>query len=490
MNTERPLLLMIALLGCLLLVAPAGAQDEEGQEAEPADEEVGEEPADEEPAEEEPADEEPAEEEPADEEPADGGDLEWDEADVPTMGDDDDDDMPTMGDDDDDDSASGDEGEGEGEEDEGADGPDAGQHAGDEDDIDDWGGEIERQDLNQVIEREEVRVDVDAEPERIGVSGNWYQVGGDCLYCDTVLGQNLDVQEADVMRQFFDHLQIEPGAADGKIIYPSEGINRPVTITKEGDRLIVYMYTIDEGERTTPLYCTVWDLQWVLSDKKLLYGRRYSVDAYQLFAFGTWEKGYKADETYVPIPQLRTFLDLDMVAGLDETHKTFPVGEKAVLTYLGSEAFVRSDFVEGPYEELQNELFKEEVRRKELNEERTSSLDRGIQAFEEEDYENSQRLLLRAGELGEDSLDYWFYLGASYQGNKQYEEAIEAYRKVLGKDPQDTVTRYNLARILEKMGRKREALKEYQVIMKHDPDDDEVRDRAFDLAMELQEMQG
>ena len=495
MTTERPLLMLFALLGCLLLALPAAAQDEEGTDAEPAVEGDGEERSDDSEADQEEGEGEgeadPEEGEDEGEEEEAGGDLDWGESDVPSM---DDGEGPTMGDDEgdgeegDDDSAEPGEGEGEGDQEE-AEGPDAGQHAGDEDDIDDWEGEVERQDLNQVVEREEVRVDVEAEPERIGVSGNWYQVGVDCLYCDTVLGQNLDVQETDVLRQFFDHLQIEPGATDGKMVYPSEGINRPVALSMEGDRLLVYMYTIDEGERTTPLYCTVWDLRWILSDQKLLYGRRYSVDAYQLFAFGTWEKGYKADETYVPIPQLRTFLDLDMVANLNETHKTFPIGEKAVLTYLGSDAFVRSDFTEGPYEELQNELFKEEVRRKELADERKSSLDRGITAFEEEDYENSLRLLLRAGELGEDSLDYWFYLGAAYQGSKDYEEAIEAYRKVLDQDPMDTVTRYNLARILEKLDRFKEALKEYQVILKHDPDDEEVRDRAFELAMEMQGIQ-
>ena len=53
--------------------------------------------------------------------------------------------------------------------------------------------------------------------------------------------------------------------------------------------------------------------------------------------------------------------------------------------------------------------------------------------------------------------------------------------------PMDTVTRYNLARILERQALYKEALNEYRVILKHDPEDEEARDRAFDLAMQLQD---
>ena len=394
------------------------------------------------------------------------GDLDWGEGDMP--------DFPGMGDE-------------ETEEDTSGQGPDI-QRADDED-IEDWEGEIEKQDLNQVVEREEVKVEVEAEPERIGISGNWYLVDGDCLYCDTVLGQNLDVQDGLVMRQFFDHLQINPDAATGKMVFPSEGTNRPLLVQRDGDHVVVFMYAIDEGERTTPTFCTVWDLQWLLRDKRLLYGRRYTVDAYQLFAFTQWERGYKADETFLPVAQLRTFLDLDLVHDLDADDKTFPVGEKAVLTYLGSAAFVRSDFDPEPYEDLQARLFKARVELEEREAEREGSMTDGVEAFENGDYERCLELLLRAGELGEDSLDYHFYLGASYQGTKRYDEAIGQYRLVLATDPMDTVTRYNLGRILEKLGRYKEAIHEYRVVLKHDPEDEEARDRMFDLMLELQDFQ-
>jgi len=475
--TMLPRLLM--LFACLLLPFPAAAQsDGDTDEETKADEPVTPGDGDDEPAEAPPAEPEaPAE---GGDEPGDGDDLDWGESDMPTMDEGDDAGDEATGE-------SGEDGEG-GEEDGGysEDGPDAGQATGDGDDIDDWDGEIEKQDLNQVIEREEVRVEVDPEPERIGISGNWYHVEVDCTYCDTVLGQNLTVEDGLIMRQFFDHLQIEPGQDSGKMVYPSEGINRPLLVQKDGDRVVVYMYAIDEGERTTPLYCTVWDMQWLLRDQRLLYGRRYTVDAYQLFAFGTWEKGYKADEAFLPTEQLRTFLDLDLVKSLDEDDSRFPVGEKAVLNYLGAIAFVRSDFESEPFEDLQNRLFKEKVQAEERAQERAEKFDRGIEAFEDGDYEAAAELLLRAGELGEDSLDYHFYLGGAYQGTKRYEEAMDQYRIVLATDSMDTITRYNLARILEKLGRYKEALHEYQVILKHDPDDDEVKDRMLNLMLELQ----
>lgn len=464
MSFARHALTLIQILGCLALILPAFAQEGEG-----------------------------------DEEGSETGDVDWgEEGDLPP-GAEEGDDQGADGDDEgegdvgeDDEKAGGEEKagdpageEGAGQDEEDADGPDY-QKDGDEDDIDDWEGEIKQQELNQVVEREEVKVDIDDEPERIGISGNWYQVPVDCLYCETILGQNLGVDDPLVMRQFFDHLQIEPGATKGKYVFPSEGINRPITVHQDGDRVIIFMYVIDQGERTTPLYATVWDLRWLLRDQKLLYGRRYSVDAYQPFAFAQWEKGYKADEAFLPREQLQTFLDLSPVLELDEEKKTFPLGDKAVLTYLGADAYVRSDFDPEPFKDLQARLFQEKTEQEERERRRLASFKRGIDHFEDRDYDKALEELTVAGELGEDSLDFHFYLGACYQGTKQFDKAIESYRKVLDGDPRDTTTRFNVAVILEKQGRLKDALKEYRVILKYDPDDDEARNRAFDLAMELQ----
>ena len=450
----RPWLSLIPLILCLAVAGPAFAQEDKEDDED-------------------------------DNESTEGGDLDWGDDSVPTMeGDEEESDKPKP------DAKDGDptdeEGKPDGEEGD-EDGPDAGRATGDGDDIDDWSGEIEKQDMNQTEKREEVKVEVEAEPERIGISGNWYQVGVDCLYCESILGQNLEVSEAEVMRQFFDHLQIEPSAKAGKMVFPSEGINRPFEVVKDDTRVILFMYAIDVGDRSTALYCTIWDLQWLLRDEKLLYGRRYSVDAYQPFAFGTWEKGYKADETFLPMEQLRTFLDLSPVQDLSEEGKVFAIGDKAVLTYLGSDAFVRSDFEEEPYADLQARLFKEKVEFDQREKDRRVSYDAGVEAFEDRDYDTALEQFGKAGELGEDSVDFHFYFGAAYQGKKQYDKAIDHYRIVLAKDQRDTTTRFNLAMILEKQGRLREALDEYNIILKYDKDDDEAKDRAFNLMLQMQE---
>ncbi len=432
----------------------------------------------------------------ADSEGKDSGDVEWGEEDGPPGDDDDsagqppgeDEAVTPAGDDAEPPAEGGGGGEGDdtGDDDDDEDTGDQLPPPDDDDDIDNWDTTIEKQELNQVVEREEVKVDVEAEPERVGISGNWYQVGVDCLYCETILGQNLDVQEPEVMRQFFDHLQIDPDARGGKLVYPSEGINRPLIVTQEEDRVVVLMYVIDVGEQTTPLYCTVWDLRWILRDQKLLYGRRYSVDAYQPFAYATWEKGYKADETFLPKEQIRTFLDLSPVLGLDETEKRFPIGDKAMLTYLGSDAFVRSDFDEEPYADLQARLFKEKTEAEERERERMASMADAEEQFDGKDYEACLTSLLRALELGEDSADLHFYMGAAHQGLKQYDRSIDEYKKVLELTPKDTSTRFNLAVVFEKQGRFQDALREYRVILKWDPDDEEAKERAFNLALQLQ----
>lgn len=459
MMLGRSWLNLLALVSALALIGVSGAGEDDGNKDQPS----------------------------SDGEEGDPGDVEWGEESGPPADDDDsaEGEIPTPEEGEEGATPAGDEGEGD---EAGTDAEETGDQLPppDEDDVDNWDTTIEKQDLNQVKEREEVKVDVEAEPERIGISGNWYQVGVDCLYCETILGQNLDVQEPEVMRQFFDHLQIEPDARMGKLVYPSEGINRPLIVTQDEDRVIVLMYVIDVGDRTTPLYATIWDFRWLLRDQKLLYGRRYSIDAYQPFAYADWEKGYKADESFLPQEQIRTFLDLSPVMALDETEKRFPIGDKAMLTYLGSDAFVRSDFDIEPYEDLQARLFKERTEAEERERERVASMEAAEEQFDDREYETCLASLQRASELGEVSADLHFYMGAAYQGLKQYEQAIEQYGKVLEITPKDTSTRFNMAMVLEKLGRYKDALREYQVILKWDPDDEEAKERAFNLALQLQ----
>ncbi len=462
MMLGRSWLTLLTLLAALALVGASGAGEDDGKKEQPS----------------------------SDDEEGGSGDVDWGEEGGPPGDDDDsaegDEPAPAEGED-------GDTPSEEGEDDGGEDGGDDGtEETGDqlpppdEDDIDSWDTTIEKQDLNQVVEREEVKVDVEDEPERIGISGNWYQVEGDCDYCETILGQNLEVQETEVMRQFFDHLQIEPDASSGKMVYPSEGANRPLIVTQDGDRVIVLMYVIDVGERTTPEYATIWDLQWLLRDQRLLYGRRYAIDAYQPFAYAEWEKGYKADEGFLPQEQIRTFLDLSPVMALDETEKRFPIGDKAMLTYLGSAAFVRSDFDAEPYKDLQARLFQERTEADERERERAAAMEAADEQFADQDWEVLLESTRRAAELGEESADLHFYTAAAHQGLKQYEDAITEYKKVLELTPKDTSARFNLARIFEKLGRYKDALREYQVILKWDPDDEEAKERAFNLALQLQ----
>ncbi len=105
---------------------------------------------------------------------------------------------------------------------------------------------------------------------------------------------------------------------------------------------------------------------------------------------------------------------------------------------------------------------------------------------DDRDYEGCLAAVQRAAELGEASADVHFFAGSAYQGLKQYDDAIAEYKLVLELTPKDTSTRYNLARVYEKQGRLQDALREYRVILKWDPGDEEVKERAFNLALQLQ----
>ena len=90
--------------------------------------------------------------------------------------------------------------------------------------------------------------------------------------------------------------------------------------------------------------------------------------------------------------------------------------------------------------------------------------------------------------LGLESLDLHYELGFAYYKTGNPKKAKEHYGTILEADARDTDVRYNLARIYEKEKDWDSAIREYQAILKFDPDDQTSRDR-LNLLKTAREMQ-
>ncbi len=345
----------------------------------------------------------------------------------------------------------------------------------DEDDVDNWSfeGEVEKK---EEVKKEVKKKKLPPEPSRYGNSGNWYEVSVECGGCDTLLGQELGIEDSLVMREFFDYVQIASDRKSGRFIYPSEGETISVGVRDGGKRLLLWEYAADKGTRLTDTFATLWDLRRK-ADSGLLYGRKYEVQAWTAEAYVESDDGYKANQRFISSSKLLSYADLAPVKGLTVEAPRFQVGENVRVSLVGYSAFVRSDIKMAAIEKEQEQLkAAAEAEAKRLRDQK-SWFSKGESHLDSRSWEDALSAFLKAREFGLESLDLSFYLGFAFQRTGDFDNAIKEYRSVLKSDPRDTDVRYNLARIYEKQKSWDEAIKEYQAILKFSPDDQGARER-------------
>jgi len=345
----------------------------------------------------------------------------------------------------------------------------------DEDDVDSWSfeGEVEKK---EEVKKEVKKKALPPEPKRYGNSGNWYEVSVECGGCETLLGQQLGIEDSLVMREFFDYVQVSSDRKSGKFVYPSEGETRPVGIRDSSKRVRLWSYASDSGTRLTDTFATLWDLH-LRANSGLLYGRKYEVQAWTPDAYVESDDGYKANQRFISSSKLLSYADLSPVKGLTTEAPRFQVGENVRVSLVGYSAFVRSDISSAAIEKEQERLKAAAEAEAKRKRDQKAWFNKGEGYLDSRSWEDALVAFKKAREFGLDSLDLSFYLGFAFQRTGDFGSAITEYRKVLGADPRDTDVRYNLARIYEKQKSWDEAIKEYQAILKFNPDDQGARER-------------
>ena len=381
----------------------------------------------------------------------------------------------------------GDEGDEEGGEDEGSNEDDSSHISKeDEDDVENWSdeGEVEKKEEK----KEEVKKkELPPEPKRYGNSGHWYEVTAECARCPSLLDQSLGIEEPLVMREFFDYLQIDSNRKGGKFVYPSMGENRPLGVSDSSSRVLVWQYTLDVGSRLTDTYATLWDLE-LKAKGGLLYGRRYEVQVWSDSAYQEWEKGYKADQSYISSSKLKTYAGMTAVKKLDTDNNRFQVGDDSRISFVGYAAFVRSDVDVAAIAAEQESLRESaELEAKRLRDQK-DWYEKGKDLLDDKEWDEALGAFQKAADLGMESLDLHYELGFTYYKVGDYKNAKSHYQTILDQDPRDTDVRYNLARIYEKEKDWDAAIREYQAILKFDPDDQVSRER-LELLKTAREMQ-
>ena len=325
------------------------------------------------------------------------------------------------------------------------------------------------------------------EPSRYGISGNWYEVPITCATCDTLLGQGFEVEGAEIMRRYFEHLVVERDRRTGKVVYPTRGENRPVSVSASGRSVRICMHVQEPSRRrSTDTFAHVWDLE-LGPDDEILYGRRYRVETANEAAYETLGEGYRASTSHLSASRLFGTAELAPVQQLSLENPQFAFTEDATIVFVGLMALVRSDYNGAGVATRQAELQAEADAAAELARQQEEAMLAGNRAYEAGELELAVTRYDEAIALGlTEDPNMRFQLGAAHQQLRNYDEAVAQYRWLLEHNPRDTDVRFNLGRVLERRGEYQEALEQYETNLKYDANDIDAEDRIVQVRRRLE----
>ena len=315
-------------------------------------------------------------------------------------------------------------------------------------------------------------------------SGTWYAIGLECGTCMTPAGQTFASENRAARTRFADRLRFDKQALGGTLEERGkEGdfIAHEVAYRDAGDgRRLVVQYVEGEGERVGDAYAYCWVLEPYAANA-LLYGRKYIVQVYDDHAFERTEDGFRARSTYLsPDLLAKNLLDV-RVAGLSAKRPYYQAGEKVRFQFVGPAAFVRETFDADDIRRARDEGTRKERDAKGRLDLAIDLIRQGDASYAAEKLDEALDRYRAASVLAPELAIVHADLGAVYQLLKRLPEAEVSYRLALDLDPDDFDTRFNLAVVLEQLGKKKEAIALYEKIVKERPADREAQERLTAL---------
>lgn len=321
------------------------------------------------------------------------------------------------------------------------------------------------------------------------LTGLWYDVAVECPFCLTFDRQNLVLGQAVAMLKYSDRLELTPASRSGKTITRTQGTE---TVTRSlklflqprKKQVILIQYVEGDGDRAADMFARIWVVT-PMAGGKMLYGRRYQISAFTEEAFEPRAKGYRAREKYLPPERLLTILEDVRVYSLNDARKIYQAGDQARVTLDGAVAFVRENFGESEVALAKEEAMAQAQERTSRENLFRTLVQQGDQAYASERYDDALNQYKAASAILPEMSLVHADLGAVYLIQTRLPEAEAAFRLALELDPSDVDSIFNLAMVLEQGGRLNEAVEQYKEVMTRRPQDTEARDRLNRLSARL-----
>ncbi len=323
---------------------------------------------------------------------------------------------------------------------------------------------------------------------RLGLDGTWYELDLDCPFCLHFEEHTISLADKASILDFADRLEVsvQDGSAGFFTRRGSTWLMAPAVLTRHRhpEDLVIIQYPRNNGELASDLYARVWVLT-PMANGKILFGRRYLINAFAKDAFKQVDDGTQPDPSFLPLSSLVANLDDVRVYSLNDKRRIYQPSPQVRISLDGAACFIREDTTDADIARAYQEARRQAEQRKKRLELFRTLVRQGDEAYHAADYEDALNRYKAASAIMPEMAIVHADLGAVYQVQNRLMEAEAAYRLAIELDPTDADSRFNLAQVFEQQGKLEEAFEMYRQVLKLNPDDREAKERVVKLRRKL-----
>lgn len=313
-------------------------------------------------------------------------------------------------------------------------------------------------------------------PERL--QGEWYIPALTCAFCSGLVGQTVRIDRQETVVKYYDRALLLPAEGKGQLILRSEKELLDLNLVWKDGALILTYYDQGGLPRVGESFAHMWVFTPTANDK-LLYGRSYSLSAFDDDAFieDDAEARWRANPKWFDTQRLLALLGDVRVYTLNEDRRLYLPSNDVRVAYDGAQALFRVDLTQEDLDQGEAADLEALKKRAERVAVFRTLVSAGDELFARGDYEKALAQYQAANSVRPGEGVVFADIGAAYQMQRKYLEADRSYRIAADLAPGDADILFNLGVVAEAQRQWVRARDLYRQVLERRPDDSEAQER-------------
>lgn len=312
------------------------------------------------------------------------------------------------------------------------------------------------------------------------LTGEWFVPALTCAFCDSMVGQEIKLDQPKTILKYYDKVLLDPKAGSGVFVLKTEKVTFDliVKVDEKAKRLVLLYFDGGELPRVGESFAHFYVIEPTGNDQ-LLYGESYSVNIYDEDAFidDVESKTWRADPAYFDDVRVLALLEDVRVTTMDEDRRLFVPSQAVRVSLEGAFALFRLELSSEDLAQARRESVEDLRGRAERVALFRTLVASGDERYTQGDYDSAAAQYQAASSIRPGESIIYANLGAVYQMQKKYIEADRMYQIAVDLSPNNPDVLFNLGAIAEGQRQWSRAKSLYEQVLRLTPDDLQAQER-------------